>query len=1025
MEKIRIVEYQAQYAKSIAEMWNRSADGWMGRSFNSSEAKVLEEEGKGSYLNLYLAVVDDEVLGYARLAMYPEEAGVSYIAMLSVIPEHHGKGIGRMLVQKCVLRAAELGYERIDLFTWAGNTKAVPLYKKCGFFWEKMETQATHLMNFLPGLLNSELLKPWFACFDWYADRKCEVKVEPDGRQENGFDYYDYLWEKNGRQLAISFERCGRGIVSLSTPEYTIKSIIQQAKPVFGDHYKIQYTFENHSSPALEIKLQGQDDGVIKFDSQQSITLQSQAHCEAEYYIEPISREFSEWECSPVVKTLLTLSGKKLELRTGLRVKYPLSINLRMLNSLVFPGRQDAMYVNVQNHYPFACTYRIELPDDDKIHILNPRHELCLQSNERACVQVQFIAQGAAVFNPLIKVTALRDNGKQTDFTVDCYTSIFCHTSRDARNMQEHVLMINGLISAYYSKLTNKNYFSVSSLYGANAYLYPPMIGNPYSEEFETESPDSIELSTPGEMQQLSVTFSSKAHPGVRFALIYRIFASNVAEIAIRVLSLPEGGESKFLRLMTRISGQGLSFEHRGELVTFEPELADAGFGDFQKDDITGNWLFTKDDDACTALIWNAAYPARLGSYCPYWEIDLAELSRSDLPELQFARMYFDVFRNPFQVRNAAQGMRQPVQPIHPLLELVINEGNPIVGERLSVRLRDRMDRGLGGTFQLTGPTGNDLADPIHCVAEDKQRELTWEIATPGEAATLLVKGEMLLAQFQRGQSFFRSGGELTCVLADGIMSVNNGVIRIASPDSPKLPGLISLQYQGQELLDSGYPDYPPKSWLNPYQGGIYACPMQLRASQLIRETHHVEQITLHDQFANIWSGIAIQTEITEYEPLKGLIYRQCYVLHPGVPVLAIAVEIIKNNGWAQYIAFSFTNHLQREKDAADVQYFLRSEEGKQLVFTSGNEQFGINNYYKNVAAHIKGLDAYLQTCHLHRYQHNIFMDKVIAKDSFTSYNDIRIPGRQWLQPQFLLITPEVVPEEYLSQLVNLHFQEK
>jgi len=1025
MEPICIVEYAPRYARSIAEMWNCSSDGWMGRNFNSSEEKVLEQEGKGSYLNLYLAVAGDEVLGYARLAMYPAEAGVSYIEMLSVIPAYHGKGIGKMLVQKCVLRAAELGYERIDLFTWAGNTKAVPLYKKCGFFWERMETQATHLMNFLPGLLNSELMKPYLIYFNWYADRRCELKVEPDGRQENGFDLYDYLWEKDGKELQVSFERNGRGIVTISTPDFSIQTCIEHAQPVFGDHYSIQYRLENHSSTPLELSFKGQDDGVIKFRYRHDITLQSQATCEGNYYIEPISREVSEWESSPVVKTLLTLAGKSLELRTGLRVKYPLSINLRMQSSIVFPGRKDSIFVNVQNHYPHACKYLLELPSDNKVQILNPCHEITLQAHERAFRQVDFTANGAAIYNPLVKVTACKADGKQLDFTVDCYTCISSHASRDARNMQEIALLINGLISAYYTKTGSKNYFGVNSVYGANYMLYPPLIGSPFSEEFETESPDSIELSELGEMQQLTVTYSSKAHEGVRIALIHRIYPTNVAETYIKVLSLPQSGEPKYLKLMVRIGGQSLSLEHQGELLTLDRELANANLSDFHKDAVSGNWFFCKDDDACTALIWNAAFTVRMGSYAPYWEIDLQELAKAEQPEVFFTSVYFDVFRNGYQVRNAATGMRQPLEIIHPILELVVNEGNPIVGDRLSIRLQGRLDRCLSGAFHLHDVQGRELAAPIHCDVDDNKRELTWELATPRDITSVIVKGEMLQAQFSRGQSFFRSGGELASGLANGILSVDNGLIRLSSPQSAKLPGLISLQYRGQELLDCGYPDYPPKSWQNPFQGGLFVSPMQIRASQLIREQHTVSQITLRDQFANAWSGIAIQTEITEYEPLRGLIYRQCYVIHPGVPVLAIAVEFIQNNGWAQYVAFSYTTNLKRDKDADDVQFFMKSEEGKELLFTSARDQFSASDYYHKIAARIKGVDAWLQICHLNKKHHSIYMDNVIAKDSFTAYNELREPGRQWLQPQFMLITTEDMPEAYLSQLVNLRFREE
>lgn len=93
MDKIVIVEYLPAYAKSVAEMWNASSDGWNGRNFCSSEAKVLQSESSSSYLNLYLAMQGDKVLGYAKLTKYAEEEGVAYIELLNALPSHHGQGI--------------------------------------------------------------------------------------------------------------------------------------------------------------------------------------------------------------------------------------------------------------------------------------------------------------------------------------------------------------------------------------------------------------------------------------------------------------------------------------------------------------------------------------------------------------------------------------------------------------------------------------------------------------------------------------------------------------------------------------------------------------------------------------------------------------------------------------------------------------------------------------------------------------------------------------------------------------------
>lgn len=53
-----------------------------------------------------------------------------------------------------------------------------------------------HLMNFIPTILQTEALAPYFEELDWYADSTRELVVEPDGRRERGFDFFDYTWKK-------------------------------------------------------------------------------------------------------------------------------------------------------------------------------------------------------------------------------------------------------------------------------------------------------------------------------------------------------------------------------------------------------------------------------------------------------------------------------------------------------------------------------------------------------------------------------------------------------------------------------------------------------------------------------------------------------------------------------------------------------------------------------------------------------------------------------------------------------------
>ena len=199
---MKIVEYTPEYAEAISKMWSISSDGWNGEDVNQSPESVLREHENSTNLNTYIALRGDEVVGYCSLARFSRDERALFIPLLNVPPKYHGKGIGKALVLQCVQRTVELSYPRLDLYTWPGNTKAVPLYKKCGFFWEKRD-DSTHLMNFIPSVLSCEAVNDYFKDIDWYTDTTRKIEIKPDGRKENDFDFFQYSWEKDGRSLKV------------------------------------------------------------------------------------------------------------------------------------------------------------------------------------------------------------------------------------------------------------------------------------------------------------------------------------------------------------------------------------------------------------------------------------------------------------------------------------------------------------------------------------------------------------------------------------------------------------------------------------------------------------------------------------------------------------------------------------------------------------------------------------------------------------------------------------------------------
>ncbi|WP_034089784.1 GNAT family N-acetyltransferase [Streptacidiphilus albus] len=73
------------------------------------------------------------VQGLDRDGLGPAVPGLVHVCLLSVAPDRWGQHIGRLLVEQMLLRAAEHGYRRAQLWTHADNLRANRLYKAMGF----------------------------------------------------------------------------------------------------------------------------------------------------------------------------------------------------------------------------------------------------------------------------------------------------------------------------------------------------------------------------------------------------------------------------------------------------------------------------------------------------------------------------------------------------------------------------------------------------------------------------------------------------------------------------------------------------------------------------------------------------------------------------------------------------------------------------------------------------------------------------------------------------------------------------
>jgi GNAT superfamily N-acetyltransferase len=96
------------------------------RILNNPKAAVLDKGGV-----IYLAKFDAEVIGSA--ALIKEHDGLYELAKMTVVPAWRGRGISKLLIEKCLDKARELRAKKIVLFSNHQLTTALALYNKYGF----------------------------------------------------------------------------------------------------------------------------------------------------------------------------------------------------------------------------------------------------------------------------------------------------------------------------------------------------------------------------------------------------------------------------------------------------------------------------------------------------------------------------------------------------------------------------------------------------------------------------------------------------------------------------------------------------------------------------------------------------------------------------------------------------------------------------------------------------------------------------------------------------------------------------
>lgn len=127
-----IIDYEDQYHNDFKRLnleWLEKYD-----LIESHDLEILNYPrenviDRGGFL--FLIKNDDAIIGSAGI--FKINRHEYELIKMSVAPEHHGKKLGDMLLQKCIAKAKELNALKIILYSNSKLQTAIRLYEKFGF----------------------------------------------------------------------------------------------------------------------------------------------------------------------------------------------------------------------------------------------------------------------------------------------------------------------------------------------------------------------------------------------------------------------------------------------------------------------------------------------------------------------------------------------------------------------------------------------------------------------------------------------------------------------------------------------------------------------------------------------------------------------------------------------------------------------------------------------------------------------------------------------------------------------------
>ncbi len=889
---ITIVKYDDSMAQSVADMWNTWDDLWIGGFTQGVPYTPERVRNRLSTMRaIALLVAVDETtkksVGYCSLMAHWRDKEASYVGILGVSPEVLGKKVGKRLLLRATQISIDHGYTRIDLGTWAGNLRAVPLYKKIGFMWNP-EQSGVHLENYIPEILAHPLSNDFFELHTepdaWYTFHKREVAQAPDSLVLDGMSVYEYNFADDENSLKIIVDRYSRSITGIS-------------REIAGKKLRVSATVNNHlnlcgvpSVYAIEIE-NGTDESIevdfsidgfdgLKFDSptkhkERLESGQTLTHAVPFILESTVPIHIADLK-TPFIHAKMKLNGQESSLRTGLKITPAAEIKTRAGPVRIAPGGLTSIPITILSQSSTDMSGNLVFEDVPKglaLSAVDSKVNIPAEGFAGATIDVTAhgdLEEGTYDLWAHLALTVKSLNGQVSLETRKWRIPVYCFDNGSIAigedDREKRTVITSDRTTAYFQReggilrLVHPGH-SLGSSYRFRTEIGPPFGISPFrfaernASVSETDSAVTVKMTIDHSERPLHIEERAIFEKGSSI-VTHEVWVTNTSK------------EPHRFQLRVYGSGGGISFSPGVATVPLASGITQEPIGNFMfghpaipnsPDYLSEGWLAIDNGQVTIGQVWDKSQKETI-------EVANGQIQTFDIPEttlapgetrrisrilnIMNASNWMEI-QNTWQIRIAKKfnDFSTPVDYDTPCEAVSVKPATIVVPhvEAISTKIefKKTIAAPLGGMLQVVAPSGWDCKGEMSEKPESTSMIPLEAIDNDSKIPLELIPSDIVKDEFSidhgslRFTSAMVSEKPITLILlgrkeskveisesieeGKSVYTVDNGLCQFKV--SPDFGGcMTSLKNSNStELLLTAFPEASPKVFVDNYYGGVQA----------------------------------------------------------------------------------------------------------------------------------------------------------------------------------------------------------